>query len=286
MPKTVKTAISEKKTQKVPSEIVTEAPEEATDIRRHYELLLLLPPQFSDKEREEIFKEWQKTVIDEGGEITLEEVIGLRELAYQISHFEHGYYAFFHFLIDPSKQKTLKKKLIVDTRLLRFLLVQIPLHYQIEIFDKDIVYGGKVVDTSSVTQALEKERKRGKKAGDMTKKEKDQIKEGAEVVESQKEAAKLEPKEGTAAEKAEMAEKAGGDASKKPEELVMGRDEGETTKEAMEKIAEKAVKEVPKEEKPKSKTEDSLIKERHDGAPSEAERIKALDEKLKELLGN
>ncbi|OGC82746.1 MAG: 30S ribosomal protein S6 [Candidatus Abawacabacteria bacterium RIFCSPHIGHO2_01_FULL_46_8] len=238
---------------------------EVTDTRRHYELLLILSPQLGDQEKQAVFKEWQKIVATEGGELTAEEVIGMRELAYPIRHFDFAYYCLFHFLIDPSAQKAIKKQLIVDTRLLRFMLVEIPAHYKLEIFDKDIVYGGKKVDTSAVAQALAKERK------PVSKKTEQASKQATEPA-ATKPAAKPEPK---------------------AEPKTEPKTEPKAAKPELDAAVEAIVTAVEAEPEAETKTKatkpsvskDALIKEEHEGAATEDQRMADLDEKLKELLG-
>ena len=224
-----------------------------TDTRRHYELMLIVSPSEGDQDRVKTVQEWQQIIEKEGGEITHEETIGLRELSYPIKRHERGHYAFIQFLIDPSKHKGIKKKLIVDMRLLRFLLVEIPLQSKIDIFDKDVVYGGakKVVDDSAVAQEVARQRKQGRGA------------DKAEVSTTAVTAAKPAVKVSLPVEAKAMptAEKITPVAVVPPIEI------------AEEPVAAPVVK------------GDELIKEEHEGAPSEEQRMSDLDKKLKELLG-
>lgn len=218
----------------------TAKPKEAADItdtRRQYELLLIISPAEGDQDRIRTFQEWQKTIQKEGGEVVHEETIGMRELAYSIRKHERGYYVLCHFLLDPSKQKGIKKKLIVDTRLLRFLLMEIPIQSKIEIFDKDIVYGGAKTDDSAVAQELARQRKQGR----------------SKVA--------------------------------KTEEAAPAKPAVKVVLPAAVKTAAKAAVVPPIELKETATKGDELIKEEHEGAPSEAKRMADLDEKLKELLG-
>lgn len=89
-----------------------------------YELGLLLSPLLTDSEREEALAALRTYIASQGGAISLEDVWGVRELAYPIRRNETGFYTFWYFTVPPAAITELRRLLRLDTRVLRFLLMK------------------------------------------------------------------------------------------------------------------------------------------------------------------
>lgn len=57
-----------------------------------YELLYIIPNNFTEEEAQKIHDKIKETITQKGGEISFEESWGKKKFAYPIDHFNHGYY--------------------------------------------------------------------------------------------------------------------------------------------------------------------------------------------------
>lgn len=94
-----------------------------------YELLLLLKPDKTEKQLNEVIAEVKKHITDAKGSIANEEIWGLRDLAYKITKYDRGFYVLMDFLLDTDEIRELESFLRVDQTVLRHLLTIPPHQY-------------------------------------------------------------------------------------------------------------------------------------------------------------
>jgi small subunit ribosomal protein S6 len=89
-----------------------------------YELLYILSPKFTDEEAKSTHQKILELLKPYIIKITLEEFWGKKRLAYEIKHFQDGYFVLVIFETDPHKIREMDRKLKLQEEILRFLLVR------------------------------------------------------------------------------------------------------------------------------------------------------------------
>ena len=90
----------------------------------HYELLYIVPNQYTDEEVETISDKVEKIVKDNGATITIEDNLGKKKLAYPIKHVHQGTYLLLELDLEAENLEKLKKTLELTTEVLRFQIVK------------------------------------------------------------------------------------------------------------------------------------------------------------------
>ncbi|NUM25970.1 MAG: 30S ribosomal protein S6 [Candidatus Buchananbacteria bacterium] len=90
----------------------------------HYELLYLVAANYTEEELEPIKQKVADEIKKFGGQITLEESLGKKKLAYPISKNHQGYYLLYEFDLEGSKLKDLSRNLKLSSELLRHIIVK------------------------------------------------------------------------------------------------------------------------------------------------------------------
>jgi len=90
----------------------------------HYELLYLVGANYTEEELVPIKEKIKETIKKLGGEITLEDSLGKKKLAYPIQTNYQGYYLLYEFDLSGEKLKELDKNLKLTNEILRHILVK------------------------------------------------------------------------------------------------------------------------------------------------------------------
>lgn len=90
---------------------------------QHYELLYIVPVQYTVDELPAILDKIKSILVEAGAEVTYEEDFGKRKLTYPIKKNHHGYYRVVEFNLVPSQLKKLDKNLTLSSEILRHLIV-------------------------------------------------------------------------------------------------------------------------------------------------------------------
>ncbi len=90
-----------------------------------YELLYIIPNTFTKDETKKINEKVEKIIIEKGGNVIKTDAWGKKRLAYQINHFNYGYY----YLINFEDKKNIKVAEInhllrLSTEIIRFLIIK------------------------------------------------------------------------------------------------------------------------------------------------------------------
>lgn len=91
--------------------------------KRSYELVLLIHPNTTQKEKDEIIEKYINLISKEG-EIISKNILGDKELAYPIKKLNNAYYVIINFTEYPENVEKLKITLKNDEKIIRFLLVR------------------------------------------------------------------------------------------------------------------------------------------------------------------
>lgn len=99
---------------------------------RIYEVSYLLVPSIEENDLSIEYGNMKELIASLGGEIIADEMPKRIELAYTMSkviqnirhNFDNAYFGWFKFAIDPEKVLELKKKLDLDIKVIRFLIVK------------------------------------------------------------------------------------------------------------------------------------------------------------------
>lgn len=90
-----------------------------------YEIMYLFSPEIPEKEVKTEIDQTNTIIKKLGGEITKEDFLGLKNLAYPIKHREQGYYHVTWCKLASAKLSSLEQKLKTHGRLLRFLITKL-----------------------------------------------------------------------------------------------------------------------------------------------------------------
>jgi small subunit ribosomal protein S6 len=215
---------------------------------RSYEVMVILPPDITEKETHARLGNIKSQIEARGGVITHEDLWGKRDFTYCIKRYESGFYAVINFNFPPLRMGELMKVLRLDTSILRFLLLQTPLDYRVFVFEED---------QDLLKAEIKKKEVRNKRDDKVVPK----------VV-----AEKEQPEE----KKAEPIKKFEHIAEPTEEKII---DSDKSSKKKTEKVVAKKV--MPPEEPKKEEDETPVKKEESDD-----KRLKELDEKLDKLLSS
>ena len=92
---------------------------------RNYEMMIILKPLLPDDVRKAVHKSIVDLVKELGGEVKDVDAWGKRYLAYEIKGHKEGYYIVYIFSLEADNLKELKRKLNLNTEVLRFLIVKV-----------------------------------------------------------------------------------------------------------------------------------------------------------------
>jgi len=93
-------------------------------ITDHYEMLYIIPANFTVEEVKPITQKVKKIIEENQGNITLEEDLGKLKLAYPIKNQSHGFYQLFEFDLPKQNLQNLNNLLKLTNDILRFLIVK------------------------------------------------------------------------------------------------------------------------------------------------------------------
>ncbi|MFN3478301.1 MAG: 30S ribosomal protein S6 [bacterium] len=91
--------------------------------KRSYEIVILIHPNTTQKEKDEIVEKYVN-IINQQGEVISKNIIGDKELAYPIKKLTTAHYVVINFLDYPENVEKLKITLRNDEKIIRFLLVR------------------------------------------------------------------------------------------------------------------------------------------------------------------
>lgn len=99
------------------------------DIQK-YEVLIIFNPDLPDGTVEDFFEKIKQHIKGISGEITLEKQLGRIMLAAPIKNHTWGVYYLLNFNLQPDKIHELHEHLRLDTDVIRYLLINVPMNYE------------------------------------------------------------------------------------------------------------------------------------------------------------
>lgn len=92
-------------------------------MNRNYELVVILDPELKTEEQGRVLGKIEKAISDAEGKISQKKDWGTKELAYPIAKRRTGIFCWFLFSLPAEKISALKQKLVLEEKILRYLLI-------------------------------------------------------------------------------------------------------------------------------------------------------------------
>jgi len=93
--------------------------------KRIYEVVFIIDPDAPDEEIKRLSENLQTIVTDQGGTITKSEIMGRRQLAYQIGRKNEGVYVLFEIEGAGREIAELERRMRVSDQVIRYLTVRV-----------------------------------------------------------------------------------------------------------------------------------------------------------------
>lgn len=122
---------------------------------KQYEMMVIIDPEIGTQAVESSLEEIRSTIKSHKGEITFEDIWGVRDLAYKIKNRDTGYYAVFNFNSEGDNLGELNTTIKLDNTVLRHMVVGLPAEFKPE----------SLAHIDHTTEDNSKEKKEEKKPG-------------------------------------------------------------------------------------------------------------------------
>ena len=93
--------------------------------KRIYEIIFIIDPDAEDAEVMRLTEGVQKIITDQGGNIVKTEMMGKRQLAYEINHKRDGIYVLLEVEGSGAEIAELERRMRVNDRILRYMTVRV-----------------------------------------------------------------------------------------------------------------------------------------------------------------
>ena len=93
--------------------------------KRIYEIIFIIDPDAEDAEVMRLTEGVQKIITDQGGNIVKTEMMGKRQLAYEINHRRDGIYVLLEVEGSGAEIAELERRMRVNDRILRYMTVRV-----------------------------------------------------------------------------------------------------------------------------------------------------------------
>jgi len=131
----------------------------------HYEMLFIVPNKYTEDEVAKIVDKVRKIIKENGGNITFSEDWGKKKFAYEINHYNHGYYSLFEFDLASESLAKIDRALRMSNEVLRHQIVKKRIKTA-----EDIKQDEKIAEKiAKKTEAKDKEEKDEARAKDKSK---------------------------------------------------------------------------------------------------------------------
>jgi small subunit ribosomal protein S6 len=89
---------------------------------RKYEVMYIIRTDIEQEQVQATVEKLQNVITNGGGEITKQELMGKRRLAYEINKFRDGYYVLVNFKATPEVVKELDRVMKISDEVIRYLI--------------------------------------------------------------------------------------------------------------------------------------------------------------------
>ena len=93
--------------------------------KRTYEIVYIVNPDADDAEVMRLTEAIQKIITDQGGTVTKTEMMGRRQLAYEINHKRDGVYVLLEVEGSGAEIAELERRMRVNDRILRYMTIRV-----------------------------------------------------------------------------------------------------------------------------------------------------------------
>lgn len=93
--------------------------------KRTYEIVFIVNPEAEDAEVMRLTEAVQKIITDQGGSITKTEMMGRRQMAYEINHKRDGVYVLLEVDGSGAEIAELERRMRVNDRILRYMTIRV-----------------------------------------------------------------------------------------------------------------------------------------------------------------
>lgn len=93
-------------------------------MNNNYELVVILNPELKAEEQEKLLSKVKKLITDAEGKILESKEWGQKDLSYSIAKKKTGIFHFFSFSLSSLKISSLKTKVSMEEKIIRFLLIK------------------------------------------------------------------------------------------------------------------------------------------------------------------
>ena len=93
--------------------------------KRTYEVVFIIDPDAEDAEVMRLTESVQKIITDQGGSITKTEMMGKRQLAYEILHHKDGTFVLLEIEGSGREIAELERRMRVNDRILRYMTIRV-----------------------------------------------------------------------------------------------------------------------------------------------------------------
>lgn len=98
----------------------------------NYEIMAIFLPDLGEENTQKELTELKELITSNGGNITHEDIWGIRDFAYTIKKYDQGYYVVLNFSTEPGKIKELEHPLNLNQNVVRYLVTKTSSGYEIK----------------------------------------------------------------------------------------------------------------------------------------------------------
>ncbi|MCM2249218.1 MAG: 30S ribosomal protein S6 [Geothrix sp.] len=91
---------------------------------RHYETIFIASPTLTDEQSDELVKQFEGIIAEQGGELLKTDKWGRKKLAYEVQKFSEGYYTLFEMNAGPGLIAELERRFRNHDSVIKYLSVR------------------------------------------------------------------------------------------------------------------------------------------------------------------
>ena len=92
---------------------------------RHYETIFIASPTLTDEQSDELVKQYEGIIAEQGGELLKTDKWGRKKLAYEVQKFSEGYYTLFEMNAGPTLIAELERRFRNNDAVTKYMSVRL-----------------------------------------------------------------------------------------------------------------------------------------------------------------
>ena len=92
---------------------------------RHYETIFIASPTLTDEQADELVKQYEGIIAEQGGELLKTDKWGRKKLAYEVQKFSEGYYTLFEMNAGPTLVAELERRFRNNDAVIKYMSVRL-----------------------------------------------------------------------------------------------------------------------------------------------------------------